>query len=160
MESQLLWLRCARTYTLMHVWLPPADCGLGDGAWECVRLLFTEQSESVKGSELSRSTSIKDRSQSGLTRPCHRHTAWHWYRGQMLSFSTSSTSSSSSFPLTLSSSSPPLRPQKRCFCQNPAALSTGGGMSLSLSRTLTYALAYSLLCSCARTHTHAHTSVL
>lgn len=131
----------AHLYTLM----PPADCGLGDsGAQECVRLVFTEQSESVKGSELSRSTSIKDRSQSGLTWPCHRHMAGHRCHGQILSIPP---------PPTPSSPSPPLRPRKRCFCQKPAALSTGGGMSLSLSLSLTYAFAYSLDC-----YTHAHKS--
>lgn len=69
----------------MHVWLPPADGGLGDRAWECVRLVFTEQSESVKGSKLSRSTSIKDQSQSGLTPPCHHHMAGHQFHSQVLS---------------------------------------------------------------------------
>lgn len=45
---------------LMRAWLPPADCCRGDRAWERVLLVFAEQSESVKSSELSRSASVKD----------------------------------------------------------------------------------------------------
>lgn len=122
---------------------------VASGTEQCVCLVFTEQSESVKGSELSRSTSIKDRSLSGMTRPCHRHMAGHRYHGQILSLPPPLLSR------PLSSPSAPLHPRKRCFCQKPAALSTGGGTSLSLSLTLTYALAYSLVCSCTHTiHTH------
>lgn len=128
-----------------------ACCWLWPGAWECVRLVFTEQSESVKSSELSRSTSIKDQSQSGLTRSCHRHMVPVPQPKPPSSSSSTSSYSISLIPLSLS---PSLRPRKHCFCQKPAALSTGGGMSLSLSLTVTYTLAYSLVCSSTNTCTH------
>lgn len=73
---------------------------------------------------------------------------WHWYHGRN---PLSSSSSSSSIPPTPFCPSPPLHPRKRCFCQNPAALSSGTGVSLSLALTSTYGLAYSLLCELTHT---------
>lgn len=72
---------------------------------------------------------------------------------------SSSSSSASILPILFYPSSP-LHPRKRCFCQNPAALSSGGGMSLSLPLTSTYGLAYSLLCVLTHTEVAPHTPLL
>lgn len=102
------------------------------------------RAESVKGRRISRSTSIRKLKPIRLDMTPPSPHGW-----ASAKFSLS--------PPTLPSPLHYLRPRKRCFCQKPAALSTGGDMFLTLSLTLTYRLAYSLVCSCTVMHCHTHT---
>lgn len=119
----------------VHVCLPPSDWCLREGSWECVPLLSTESSQSVKSSELKVNLHQRPRPIRPDMKPPE-----HWHHSQktplflLLYF----------LPLLLSRF-PPLRSRKRCCCQKPAALSTSGGMSLSLPLTLMYTPAYALL---------------